>query len=339
MSDLSWSFYQIANDAAVRPEREVKPRDYLWATDLGNAPIDTYLKLMGEPYTNPPNDRSCRKFHAGDIWEFYAYLVLYFAGVLRSSQDHLEHQYKGLLKVTGRQDFLAGGVPDWEKARQAIKLFPMTDPIKEYFERMVKLFESAYGNKQLKEIVIECKSVSSFMFPRYQNTGKPNRNHEIQTFHYLISQGYDEGHIAYISKDDSLMLEFGVFNPSTTEEDYKKAIELLTGYYNAKQQPPIESEIIWDEDARRFNKNWRIEYSPYLYKLYGYETPESYRARWDSKVAQFNRVLKRVVTGANITAANLEVIKECRAYFPNFEELVIKAKETASLPDEEDEEL
>jgi hypothetical protein len=334
---LSWSFYQIANDAATRPDRETRARDYLWATDLGNAPVDVYLKMMGEVPTNPPNARSMRKFHAGDIWEFYAYLVLYFAGVLKSNQDHLAYQYPGLLKVTGRQDFLAGGVGDWQKARAAIAMFPMTDPIKDYFERMVTLFENTYGNKELKEIVIETKSVGSFMWPRYEKTGKPSLAHQVQIYHYLKAQNKPEGHVAYISKDDSLMLEFGVFNPDPTiEAEYKSRIELLTGYYNRKEQPPIEKEIIFDEDTLSFNKNWKIEYSPYLTKLYGYSEPEAYYNMWQPKAAQFNRVFKRVLqnklgkttpTGKPIliTKDNAAVIEEITAYFPNFEALVQKA--------------
>lgn len=327
MNNLTWSFYQIANDAATKQIRETKPRDYLWATDLGNAPVEVYMKMMGEQPTNPPNDRSMRKFHAGDIWEFYAYLVLYFAGVLKSNQDHLEFQYPGLLKVTGRQDFLAGGTPDWEKARAAVKVFPMTDPIKDYFERMITLFEQTYDGKPLKEIVIECKSVGSFMWPKYEKMGRPSLDHEIQIYHYLKAQNMEEGHIAYISKDDSLMLEFGVFNPGKTEEEYKKRIELLTGYYNAKQMPPLEEEVLFDKDTGKFTKNWKIEYSNYLTKLYGYKTPEDYRLRWDGEVAQFNRTIGRIVGDKNMTALNKEVIEKMKAYFPNYEQCIAIARE------------
>lgn len=342
IQQMSWSFFQIANDAAIRPNYPVKPRDYLWATDLGNAPVDVYLKMMGEQFTNPANDRSMRKFHAGDVWEFYAYLVLYFAGVLRASQDHMVFQYPGLLKVTGRWDFLAGGKPDWTKARETIKLFPMTDVISDYFQRMIDKFEAQFGSQELKEIIIECKSVSSFMFPRYQKTQRGSIGNEIQLFHYEKSQGKDEGHIVYINKDDSEMLEFPVWNPGNgeIEAEYKKRIELLTHYYNAKEQPPLEKEIIFDEDTYRFNKNWKIEYSPYLTKLYGYQTPEAYRERWDRVVGQFNRVLGRIINvdmGKTtpsgkpivITPDNQKVIDEMHGYFDNADDIIQKVKNDA----------
>ncbi len=332
-NSLSWSFYKICNEAAERPDRELKPRDYLWATDLGRAPVDVWLSMHGETPTNPPNARSQRKFHAGNVWEGYVYQVLWAAGILKSSQDHLTYQYPGLLKVTGRQDFLAGGRGDWEKAKVIMNNVPYIEPIRYFIDNMISGFEKTYGDKELKLIVLEVKSVGMFMMERYLRTQKANPHHEIQLFHYLKSQGLNEGHVAYISKDDSLMLECGVFNPSGVEDAYKKRIELLTGYIKSNEMPPIEQEVIFDEEFGKFNTNWRIEYSNYLSKLYGYETPEKYRERWDKSVASFNNVLRRVVlvdsgkltpTGKKMTLSkqNLEMIGEVKKVFPNFDELV-----------------
>lgn len=349
---MSWSFFGIANLAATdRPVREIKPRDYLWATDLDKAPIDVYHALLGTVPTNPPNDRSMRKFHAGDIWEFYAYLVLYFAGILKSSQDRLTHQYPGLLMVSGRQDFIAGGVGDWTKAREAIRLFPMTDPIKEYFTRLVDLFEKEFGTKELNEIVIECKSVGSFMFPRYEATQKPSKGHSKQIFHYLISQQRNEGHVTYISKDDSLMLEFPVWlSDKNVEADYKASIELLTNYYNNKIEPPKEELIVFQEDTGSFSKNWRVEYSNYLTMFYGFETPRDYSDAVKGDVSLFNRSLKRAVmvdmgkttpTGKPIqlTKNNLDGLEKLKAFFPDYNKYFAIAKDFANkgVLDEDDE--
>lgn len=349
---MSWAFVGLANLAATdRPARELRPRDYLWATDLDKAPIDVYHSMLGTQPTNPPNDRSMRKFHAGDIWEFYAYLVLYFAGILKSSQDRLTHQYPGLLMVSGRQDFIAGGIPDWTKAKEAIRLFPMTDPIKEYFTRLVNSFEKEFGNKELKEIVIECKSVGSFMFPRYELSGKPSKGHAKQIFHYLISQQMNEGHVAYISKDDSLMLEFPVWLTDTAiEADYKKSIEVLTHYYNTKTEPPKEELIVYEEETGKFGKNWRVEYSNYLQMFYGFETPRDYSDSVKGDVSLFNRSLTRQVmvdmgkltpTGKPIqlTKGNIEGMEKLKAFYPNdwkkFIAITRKYAEAGLLSDEE----
>ena len=334
--ELSWSFFKICNEAAERPERESHPRDYLWATDLGRAPVDVFLSMRGEKPTNPPNARSMRKFHAGNVWEGYFYMVLWAAGILKQSQSHLVHQYPGLLKVTGRQDFLAGGVGDWEKARVIMRNVPFIEPFRYFIDNMINGFEKAYGNKELKTIVIEAKSVSSFMFERYMKTGKANLHHEIQSFHYLKAQGLDEAHVAYINKDDSMMLECGVFNPSAVEDEYKKRIAMLTRYIKSGEQPANEPEVLFDDDFVKFSTNWRIEYSQYLSKLYGYKTPEEYRERWDATVASFNRTFKRVIaseTGATtptgkpilLTPLNKTTIEEMKKTFTNLDELVQKA--------------
>src|SRR5258708_20285530 len=86
-------------------ERELKVRDNLWASELGKAPIDVWLKMHGTKPTNPPNARSLRKFEAGNVFEWIVSLILKRAGILRESQKWSSFQYPGLLKVTGKPHF------------------------------------------------------------------------------------------------------------------------------------------------------------------------------------------------------------------------------------------
>lgn len=326
MNNLTWSFFNIVNTAASKPDREVKPRDYLWASELAIAPIDVILRMRGTQPSTPPNARSMRKFHAGNVWESYVYLVLWSAGVLRADQTHLAHQYPGLLKVTGRLDFLAGGTPDWDKARAIVKEIGYFEPIRYFIDNMINEFERAYGNTTLKDIVIECKSVSSFMFPKYKINNRPNPSHELQCYHYNKATGLDEGHIVYINKDDSEMLEFAVYNPGPVEEAYKSHIAMLTEHYNSGELPEKEKEIYFDEFSGRFTTNWRVEYSNYLEMLYGYKTPEEYRERWGSTATSFNRVLGRILRGEKITAKNADAIDQIKSIFGSIDEIVEKAK-------------
>lgn len=331
MSDLAWTFYNVVNTAAAKPDREAKARDYLWASELAIAPVDAILRMRGVEPTNPPNARSMRKFHAGNVWESYVYLVLWAAGVMRAEQTHLSHQYPGMLKVTGRLDFVAGGVPDWEAARATMAQIGYLEPIRYFIDNMISAFEATYGNTNLKEIIIEVKSVAGTTWPRYQVSGKPNPSHELQCFHYLKSTGRDEGHIAYINKDDSEMLEFGVYNPGPVEDEYKKHIKLITDYYTSGELPPLEPEIIFDEVTGKFNKNLKIEYSNYLTMLYGYKTPEDYRNEWSSVSASFNRVLGRILRGERMTAKNADAIDKIKSIFGSLDDIVEKAKLAAKL--------
>lgn len=342
--DMSWTFFQHWNNSISREDRPLKPRDYIWASEIGGAYLDRFLKMNAETPTNPPNMRSRRKFQAGHEWERNIRMLLSFAGIHKSSEEYFTHQYSGLLKVTGRADFVAGGTPDWAKARQLIKDYALlgndTPTDDDFYMRIMNNFALAIGNKTLKTIILELKSCSSFMFDMYEATGKPNRHHELQLFHYLKSSGMDEGHIVYISKDDCRMIEFGVFNPSPIEDLYRADIEEMTKIFKLGKQPEKEPQVLFDENRGKFTKNWKIEYSNYLTKIYGYSEPESYRAMWDSKITAFNRALGRLVlseTGGKtptgkpitLTAGNKEALAELEATFESYPAIIAKAKELA----------
>lgn len=306
----------------------------MWAGEIGGSYIDRYLKMKAVPPTNPPNPRSMRKFEAGNMIEWIVELVLRRAGILIDSQEWLSYQYPGLLEVTGRLDFLAGGTPDWEKARGEVHALQLP----EFFNRgtgaIIQHFQTKYPNG-LDKIVIEVKSCSSFMFERYEKVGA-NDNHVLQIFHYLKAKNLSEGHIVYVSKDDLRMLEFAVHNPSPVEAFYKADIEKMTGYINRNEQPPLEKDLTFNEEIGRFSANYKVGYSNYLTKLYGYKDQFEFDIRYRGKVASWNRVFGRCVKGDNMTKLNLEVIEEIKKMFPDLDEKIAYVK-SKGLPVEEEE--
>lgn len=327
---LTWGFAEVWNQSlTVRPERPVIARDYVWASEIGGAMIDRYLKMTGVPQSNAPNTRSLRKFQAGDIWEWICALVLKRAGILIETQKKLNYQYPGLLRVSGKLDFLAGGQPDWRKARRELQFLGLPEMLHNASLAIINRLETTYGYEPLKPIVLEIKSTSSFMYQKYEETGQPNPNHRGQIFHYLKAEGLTEGHIVYVCKNDCQLLEFGVFNPSLAEDEYIADLRAITGYIQSSTQPPYEQEILFDDRRFRFEKNWKIEYSNYLTHLYGYKTPMEYRERVDKRVSDFTRVLKRCAVDANMTKKNQEVIQEARQWFPEWDTLVDRAREAA----------
>jgi hypothetical protein len=328
---LSWSLAGTWNESLVnRTERPLRIRDYCWASEIGGSMIDRYLKMTGVPQTNPPNARSLRKFEAGNLFEWILQFVLKRAGILLDSQEWVDHKYPGMLRVTGKMDFLAGGQPDWAKARAEIGSLGLPEMLSRASLAIIDNLESTFGNEVLKTIILEAKSVSSFMMDRYEATGQANPNHRCQLFHYLKGKEMQEGHVVYICRDDCRMLEIGVFNPSIVETEYKSDLEQITYYIQHQTEPRKEEEVFFDETVFSFQKNWRIEYSGYLTRLYGYKEPIEYRERWDKPVAAMNRVFKRCVTGAKMTDLNLKVISNAKKYFPQWDELVDKAKIAAA---------
>src|SRR5207245_2692261 len=90
-------------------QRDMKERDYVWASELGKGYYDRYFKMKGRKPTTPPGARAQRKFEAGNLTEWVMQQVLARAGVLQDAQLALEDT-TGAIRVSGRCDFKAGGV-------------------------------------------------------------------------------------------------------------------------------------------------------------------------------------------------------------------------------------
>lgn len=327
---MSWSLAGTWNDSLLnRTERPMKIRDYVWASEIGGSMVDRFLKMNGVQPTNPPNARSLRKFEAGNLFEWILEFVLKRAGILIDSQEWINFKYPKLLRTTGKLDFLAGGQPDWAKARSEVGSLGLPEMLNRASLAIIDNLQSTFGDEELKKIVIEAKSISSFMMDRYEVTGQANPNHRCQAFHYIKGKDMREAHIVYICRDDCRMLELGVFNPSQVENEYKKDLEEITYYIETQTEPRKEEEVLFDETVFSFQKNWKVEYSNYLTRLYGFDEPIHYREKWDKPVAAMNRVFKRCVAGAKMTDLNLKVIESARRYFPKWDDLVDKAKEAA----------
>jgi hypothetical protein len=335
----SWSFGQTWNDALElgRPARELKVRKNMWAGECGGAFIDRWLKMNAVAPTNPPNPRSQRKFEAGSTMEWILSTVLRRAGILKETQTWLRYQYPGLLEVTGKLDFLAGGTPDWEKAKKEVLGMELPDFFGRAMAQIVEHLSESYPNG-LKEIILECKSCSSFMYEKYEKFGADKR-HQAQIYHYLKAKNMDEGHVVYISRDDLRLLELGLFNPNPeVEAFYKGDIEKMTHYIEANEKPPLEEEVIFDDVQFRFSQNFKVGYSNYISMLYGLENQFAYETKWKKTVGKWNRVFSRCVNGDKMTKLNLEVLDEIKKMFPHVDELVDLAKMSdAKLESEEEE--
>lgn len=319
--------------------KPIEPRERLFASELGGSMVDIFLKLKGTTPTNPPNNRSRRKFNAGNVTEWIVKAVLLQAGILLETQKPFGYQYDGLLPVSGRLDFIMGGRPDYNKAIStigAMKHFPpfVTLAMEKVIEELLK----TVGDDELKPMVLEVKSKASRMMEMIMRTEKPQYSNVLQTFHYLkSSEGlYDEGRIIYVCRDDLHCIEFPVFNPSDVEVDYYDFIKEITGYYQVNQQPPLEPEIKFEDF--RFRTNWKVEYSPFLTMLYGYSRPELYRDKYKKMVSSFNHTYKRIINDDKMTKLNLDTIEEMKKVFPNLDELVQLGKTNKEALVEEEEE-
>lgn len=350
---LDWNFASVWNKTLDNiEEKPLVPRDYIYASELGGAYCDRYLKMYGVKFSNPPNIRSKRKFQAGHLWEWIVGMVLRSSGMLKSKQVKVDTKLPRLLPVHGRLDYIVGGNIDWNAAKKNIddvkeKLNFLEFDLPPFFFSAIDNFIKECMGKPLREVVQEMKSVSSFMMEKVQKTGAMI-HHKLQLFHYINGNelGINEGKLTYICKDDCIMEEFIIRGGEELYQAYRDDIKRMTYYYNAgfntkkptELMPPRQPVIIFEEGMYRFNKNFWVEYSPYLTMLYGYETPESYRMTWQSKLSSWNRVFRRCVNGDKITPKNNDVIVEAKKMFP-WDKLVAAAKKArAFIKDYEDDE-
>jgi hypothetical protein len=288
VAGIQWKLAPIWNQSAMKSNRPLKPRNYIYASEVGYPFCDRFLKMKGEPYTNPPNARSLRKFFAGNVWEYIVKLVLLKAGIYHQDEVTLNlTPYKGLLDVHGRCDFIAGGLVDMERCKFILeKELLMPDFMAESFSNVF----SEWDGKMLEEKIMELKAVSSYAIKIAEVRGYVSPSHMLQAFHYKKAKKLPAS-VVNICKDDSTMIESEVTDD--LEKLYKADIKTMTEIYNSGKMPAIEPLIQFDEDLGKFSRNFRVEYSPYLTKLYGFETPDDYRnnvtyaERWNSALTRF----------------------------------------------------
>lgn len=318
-----WGVAEVWNKSMSQVEKRVpKERDYLWATDPGKSIVDTFLSMKATKPSNPPNARSLRKFEAGDVFEWIVKIILMRAGLLKMTQISCEYQYKGLLKMTGRIDYIVGGKPDMNKIQTELEDMDIPDSFKRGALNIVKHIAKHYPNG-LPEMPFEVKSISSFLADGMERKERSMRHHRVQMFHYLKSSRYDTGMIIYVCRDDLRMFEFPVrLLDKDVEKEYKGFIKEMTSAWKRDEQPTIEDPIVFDEDMGKFSKNFKVEYSQYLNSLYGFKEPRKYSEHVSPKVQRWNRVLARIKKGEKMTENNKAAIKEMKADGFNYKKVI-----------------
>lgn len=350
---MPWDFSSLMNEAiSCLPERPMTKRTNIWASEIGGDYCSRYLRMHAHKMSNPPNDRSRRKFVSGHIFEWIVQLILTMCGVLKEKQLRGEVQLPGCLMVSGKLDFIAGGDIDWEKARAEVqamqKLFAVSigdmPPIVFHaVERVLWRMEQMFTRVPLKEVILECKSVSGFVGELIERTRKPRPRHPFQILHYQLANKMNDGVLLYINKDSFMCYQFDVTPTKDLLRLYKDDVKTMTEFINnsgknyLKNMPPKAAEVLYYEDEFRFAKNTDVEYSPYLEFLYGYKDFDAFKTRWLKPVSAWNRTFKRCVTGANMTTNNKEVIAGATKAFPEWDKYVQQARKAGAFQKEEKE--
>ena len=324
----NWSLSQIWNQALTSvPRRELEPRDYIWASELGGSFYDRYWKMKGRQPTTPPNVRALRKFEAGNLVEWVILQVLARAGVLRGTQEHFT--LDGVINVTGRLDFQAGGeiqVPDYSDLPETFQGIAQST-----IEQLKEKFPDG-----LADVNIEVKSCAGSMFDKY--TLAPAPQHGLQAFVQAIATNRPTL-LVYVSRDDLRIVEWKIMPKSEKyqkllDKDLEKMAEIIKIRIDFKEPGNFithrdllkfkEPLLVWS--GGKFSSNWKIEYSNYLTD-YGYERPDEYSEPAKSISRRLNNIVKKLKEGKELTKVNFATLDECYAFYPEAEDIINKLKE------------
>jgi hypothetical protein len=233
---------------------------------------------------------------------------------------------KGLLPVSGKLDFVAGGTPVLDESLDALlgnvaipELYRIQ--ARNMVEELNKRFPDGLIEKNL-----EIKSVATFGFDKIEKTGKPLNGHDVQAFHYAKNTGRPTA-LVYLCRDDLRMYEFQIDgNDPVLLKKYLDKIERITKHYESNIEPQPEPLILYE--SGRFSKNLGIEYSPFLKDIYGFDEPRDYSDKIKGMIGKWNRVLGRIAKGAKMTPKNEEILKHIETF--GFDLAIIK-KDIADL--------
>ena len=317
MENKNWSLSKIWNlSLEIVDLRPVEPRGRIYASEMGRADIDIWLKMKGTEPSNPPDSRAQRKFHAGDLYEWFVLLVLKKCGVLIAKQLPVKSSLPNCVEVSGRLDFIAGGNPNYEEGQKKVDALIAELDMPPLFHKITNEFISmmkAHYPNGLDEKVLEVKSTAVFGFEKVETTGKALAGHDLQNFHYAHGLNM-QGSLCYISRDDLRMYEIPIMpTDEKLMEKYVKKVEKISHFYNEDIMPPKEPLILFDEEMGKFSKNFNVEYSSFLTLLYGIEKPSDYDDMVSPKIERWNRVLGRVKKGEKMTDNNILALDEMRA--------------------------
>lgn len=313
-----WSIEDIWNQAITQKQRPLKVRDYIYAGDIGKNFYERYLKMSATEPDKPFDDRVLRKFSAGLWFEDQIGYVFKTIGILKESQEPIEiPETLTHLRISGRLDFVAGGVTDWNEAKQRVLDAKFPEFIETTSLGLISHFKDRYPNG-LEDVVIEVKSVNSQVFwakKDYLNEAYPH--HVMQLYTYLKAKNIHKGIILYISKDDLTIKEMVVLRDDPElEEKWLEDVEQMSYYWRKQIEPPKPQFVVFDKRKKLtfqykkekytiigcYTENWEVKWSNYFHQLTECKDEDEWLSQINPIISEKNAELKEAVKAKlNIT--------------------------------------
>lgn len=326
MNDLE-TVAQLLNDNPTSEDRDLVPRNYLFASELGKSDIDVYLSMNAVAYSNSPGVRARGKFSMGNFFEGAiqnAFRRLGLLVELSPDEKRVRGQIHGLIDVSGKIDILLNGTKTPEdlkrikaETERKLSLLIYDDPfIEEELKITIRIIEGFLAQRKtisFSNQILEIKSSSLMGFSGIIENNTPHDSHGMQAgFYARYNKKWNQKSaiILYMCKDDA---RFQLFEISGSKNDkYQKMLmeswKRKSKNYLDKKQPEKEPLIVVENG--KFKLNFNVMYSNYLTMLYGFKHQEEYREAYSGKIGSWNRVITRMAKEEKMTKSNEEYIKE-----------------------------
>ena len=288
-----WTITDAWNQSLTVPSSfEPKPRNYLYASEVGGNMLEIYWRMIGMEPTNEKTDTSRRKMEAGNFYEALIVWVFKRCGLLKDTQTRVRLEVPGLLAVSGKLDLIAGCAGNWEQKIKEVEDyfnalevagfdFPFFAQSKKLSLNAIRYLAEKYP-QGFEDRIIEVKSINSMAFwANNRPISEPYPHHINQETFYLAhnSKGIKNGSILYVDRDTMSISEIFIGVKEEIIEKQMKWIEEMTYYYSNKIEPPVPDLIVWNPSKKKYEYNWKIGWSEFKDKMLGNETEESIRAK------------------------------------------------------------
>jgi len=269
MTKQNWNLSTLVKDLICFNQSDPAPREEIWASDLGKAHLDTYLKLKGLAYTNPADGNGMFNFFLGKAIENGITQMLLDCGIAHSTQERVEIKLDGCLPIVGKPDVLLE-VMDWDETIKNINITSDDSNEERLAIKKEKLIELVKGWQEkypdgLKKTAFEIKSTSEWGFNNALKVGfrQAYPHYFLQAYTYLIGLGLDEVHLLFVSKGSKMLTEEIVIKRNEElESEWKEEIETISRNHQSNEWPQPETLMSvngWGKETL----NWKIAYSPF----------------------------------------------------------------------------
>jgi len=264
-----------------RRDGRIKPRDYLYASEIGRNMLDVYWAMSGIEPTNLASDVARRKMEAGNFYEAVVVWVMRRTGILKDTQTRVKLlDQPDMLNVSGKLDFIAGHDGNWKKTIDEVESyfkiledmnfdFPYFDSVKKISRETMKVLSEKYPNG-LEDKIYEVKSINSMAFWRGGHPiEEPYFHHVRQLTFYQNYSPIKIGSFIYIDRDTMSISEIPNYIKDDVINDMHNWIKKMTYYYRNNIEPPRPEIILFDEKEQKYQFNWEIDRSQYRDKILG----------------------------------------------------------------------